>query len=87
MSEGGIRDLKTGTRGRGSEGDVSLGSEWLTCRHHWLIESPDGPTSLGVCRICGLEREFDNNFEQYAVDNNGHAYRGIQTAVSQPQDV
>jgi hypothetical protein len=25
--------------------------------HHWLIESPNGPTSVGVCRLCGHKRE------------------------------
>jgi len=28
--------------------------------HHWLIEEPLGPTSLGVCRDCGAERTFRN---------------------------
>ncbi len=87
MSEGSIRELKTVTREGESEGGAPSGNEWITCRHHWLIETPDGPTSLGVCRICGLERKFDNNFEHYVVDNNGHAYRGTQTVVSQPQEV
>ena len=31
------------------------------CRHHWLIESPHGATSMGVCKICGEEREFRNS--------------------------
>jgi hypothetical protein len=31
-----------------------------TCRHYWLIEPPNGPTSIGVCKICGATREFDN---------------------------
>jgi len=30
------------------------------CRHHWIIESPQGPTSKGVCKLCGTEREFAN---------------------------
>lgn len=33
------------------------------CQHHWLIESPDGPVSMGVCRLCGAEREFQNYTE------------------------
>ena len=31
------------------------------CRHHWVIESPNGPTSQGVCKFCGLERDFRNS--------------------------
>ena len=30
------------------------------CSHHWLIESAKGPTSKGVCKYCGSEREFLN---------------------------
>jgi hypothetical protein len=31
-----------------------------TCRHHWLIEPPSGPTSKGVCKLCGEVKVFDN---------------------------
>ncbi|HEY48444.1 MAG TPA: hypothetical protein G4O13_00180 [Dehalococcoidia bacterium] len=30
------------------------------CIHYWIIESPDGPTSRGVCKHCGAEKEFRN---------------------------
>jgi len=32
-----------------------------TCRHHWLIEPAEGPTSSGVCRFCHEAREFKNS--------------------------
>ncbi len=41
--------------------EVSEGS--LVCRHHWLIQAADGPTSDGICRICGETREFKNYVE------------------------
>lgn len=28
--------------------------------HRWLVESPNGPTSVGRCE-CGAEREFTNS--------------------------
>ena len=28
--------------------------------HHWMIESPMGARSEGVCNICGIVRDFDN---------------------------
>ena len=31
------------------------------CRHHWLIESPEGPISVGICKLCGAQREFRNS--------------------------
>jgi len=30
------------------------------CHHHWVIESPDGPTSIGICKYCGAVKEFSN---------------------------
>ena len=35
----------------------------LVCRHHWLIQAADGPTSAGVCRICGETKDFKNYVE------------------------
>jgi len=32
-----------------------------TCRHHWLIESPHGATSMGICKLCGSQKEFRNS--------------------------
>ena len=32
-----------------------------SCTHHWLIESPRGPMSEGVCQRCGAIREFNNS--------------------------
>ena len=29
--------------------------------HFWQIESPNGPTSEGRCRVCGQRRTFSNS--------------------------
>ncbi len=31
-----------------------------SCTHYWVIESPQGPTSLGRCKFCGAVSEFSN---------------------------
>lgn len=31
------------------------------CKHFWVIESPSGPISGGVCKNCGEAREFRNS--------------------------
>ena len=31
------------------------------CRHHWVIESPQGATSAGRCKLCGEIKEFRNS--------------------------
>lgn len=30
------------------------------CRHHWVIEPANGPTSQGECRKCGRQKTFQN---------------------------
>ena len=32
----------------------------IRCTHHWRIDSPEGPTSRGVCKLCGEEKDFYN---------------------------
>ena len=46
------------------DGDTSLEvEEEADHGHHWLIESPNGPTSVGTCKVCGLIREFKNSIQ------------------------
>jgi hypothetical protein len=33
------------------------------CAHHWVIETPSGPVSKGVCRVCRMEKQFQNYLE------------------------
>jgi hypothetical protein len=30
------------------------------CVHYWVIESPQGPVSKGICKHCGATSEFMN---------------------------
>ena len=30
------------------------------CSHYWVIESAQGPASIGECTLCGEKREFKN---------------------------
>ena len=32
------------------------------CHHYWVIESASGPTSRGVCKLCGAVKGFSNRF-------------------------
>ena len=34
----------------------------LKCCHYWIIEPPNGPMALGVCRNCGEVRQFNNSW-------------------------
>ena len=33
------------------------------CQHYWVLDSPAGPLSRGVCRACGEEKDFPNYIE------------------------
>ena len=35
----------------------------VVCQHHWVIQAADGPTSAGVCRVCGEIKDFKNYVE------------------------
>lgn len=35
----------------------------LSCKHHWVISAPKGPSSMGSCRVCGMTKEFLNSIE------------------------
>ncbi len=37
------------------------------CRHHWVIDPPNGSVSRGVCKFCGEERSFNNSAERYLI--------------------
>ena len=31
------------------------------CQHYWVIESPQGPVSIGTCKHCDKKQEFWNS--------------------------
>jgi hypothetical protein len=37
----------------------------MGCRHHWLIEEANGPTSRGVCKFCGATHTFTNSVAEW----------------------
>lgn len=40
--------------------ETELVGDGADCRHHWIIESPDGGFSKGECSHCHSERDFSN---------------------------
>ena len=52
------------------------------CHHHWLIDSVGGPTSKGVCRLCGAERQFKNYLEGSKWDAEPASAEPVRVAVS-----
>ena len=55
------------------------------CRHHWVIDTPNGAVSGGRCKRCGVDKEFRNSSEDLMWDSdsfslNGSRYRGRKAA-------
>ena len=49
------------------------------CNHHWIIDSPNGPTSTGTCRVCGEIRDFKNSIQITSWESEGnHLHRTQQ---------
>jgi hypothetical protein len=40
------------------------------CVHHWVIDSPAGSTSTGVCRVCGERRVFSNYVSDFIFEGD-----------------
>ena len=68
------------------EGSVVEREEEQTsqCRHHWLIDSPGGPTSKGVCRLCGTERQFRKYLESARWDEDGSSDQELVKTIASP---
>ena len=48
------------------------------CTHHWIIPTPNGRQSVGVCKLCKDSRIFPNSFELDRVyDMERHRGAGI----------
>jgi hypothetical protein len=48
----------------GNQSEVGLATE-KSCAHFWKIETPNGPSSKGVCKYCGSTSEFMNAFPTF----------------------
>ena len=44
------------------------------CHHYWVLEKAIGPTSKGVCKFCGAEKEFDNRSSDTWVESDISMY-------------
>jgi len=63
--------------------DFDLGQPM--CNHHWVIESPNGPTSVGVCKLCGVGREFRNSLPGGGWERDAADLKAREDLVKQTQ--
>ena len=67
------------------------GKEVPTCHHYWVIDSPEGPTSRGVCKFCGAVKEFYNSWgalgSSWTRSSTPHARRAtVPAADIEPEE-
>jgi hypothetical protein len=65
-----------------ADDSIELVVEEEICAHHWLIESPNGPTSRGTCKVCGELREFKNSVQITSWESDGGHVNRIQAISS-----
>lgn len=41
------------------------------CCHYWVIETPNGSNSRGICKFCKEERLFNNSVDRYFIKKRG----------------
>jgi hypothetical protein len=57
------------------------------CAHFWVIESPDGRTSRGVCKYCGAVNDFSNDWHDVLNSLNKRGHRPIEEELAEKEPV
>ena len=50
------------------------------CAHHWVIQPAMGPSSQGVCQICGESKDFQNYVEAASWGDSRHTDRSSEAS-------
>ena len=61
---------------------VDVEPSYSECTHHWVIETPSGPASLGYCKVCGIVKEFQN-----FIENNPNWEDDVESGQAQSNQV
>ena len=51
-----------------------------TCAHHWVIQPAMGPSSPGICQICGETKDFQNYVEAASWGDSRHNGRSEESS-------
>lgn len=43
------------------------------CLHHWIVETPHGATSRGLCKRCGASKRFPNAAADLLAESRANA--------------
>lgn len=53
--------------------EILSGKDQEPCQHHWILPAPEGPTSLGICNNCHVQKVFPNSIGNL-LDERGKDY-------------
>lgn len=61
--------------------------ELAACAHHWVLSAPRHDSTRGVCRTCGVEREFMDTYRAPAARGTSRpARRAPSNPASAPTE-
>ena len=57
------------------------------CQHRWMIETPHGATSRGLCKRCGVTKRFPNAADDAIARSGGMGRWSANRGVSRPKEI
>ena len=57
------------------------------CQHRWIIETPHGATSRGLCRRCGATKRFPNAADAALGAQGGLGRWANRRGVARPKQI
>ena len=57
------------------------------CQHRWMIETPHGATSRGLCKSCGRTKRFPNAADDAMARKGGLGRWAANRGVARPKKV
>ena len=58
-----------------------------SCQHRWIIETPHGATSRGLCRRCGMAKRFPNASDDAIARKGGMGRWSANRGVARPKQI
>ena len=57
------------------------------CQHRWMIETPHGATSRGLCKRCGSTKRFPNASDAAIARTAGLGRWSANRGVARPKEI
>lgn len=58
-----------------------------SCQHRWMIETPHGATSRGLCKRCGSTKRFPNASDAAVARTAGLGRWAANRGVARPKEI